>query len=251
MTGGRPTHVVIHVTGTNDLESVKNTFMNGGMQRSAQYLIAADGTLFQFARDADAAWHAGISPNAQSLYKRDPAIWPKYLRYFDWYRGYPAGAVYVDEHLQPMQQKKAVFVAQASGAPWSNYGYFAARWPGEKLPINYATSPYPNRYAIGIETMGVGAPKSDPKVYPPAMYRALDKLLDNLSTKYGIPRQKGRMLGHEDVNPVERFGWDPNAGFDWSVVYKAPSLSSPAPGSPAGSASAPPATGSGNKPPPP
>ncbi len=77
MTGGRPTHVVIHVTGTNDLESVKNTFMNGGMQRSAQYLIAADGTLFQFARDADAAWHAGISPNAQSLYKRDPAIWPK------------------------------------------------------------------------------------------------------------------------------------------------------------------------------
>jgi hypothetical protein len=26
-------------------------------------------------------------------------------------------------------------------------------------------------------------------------------------------------VGHEDVNPIGRFGWDPNAGFDWTVVH--------------------------------
>jgi len=220
MAAGGPTHVVIHVTGTTNLGSVQNTFMNSSQQRSAHYVIAANGTLFQFARDADRAWHAGIGAPVRSLYARGPSVWRRHLRYFDWYRGYPADAVYVDANLQPTSQDSAVFVARADDRVWPHYGYFSTRWPGQSLPVNYAANPDPNRYAIGIETMGVGGSTNDPNVYPPAMYQTLDRLLADLSAKYGIPRHKGRVVGHEDVNPVERFGWDPNAGFDWSAVYR-------------------------------
>ena len=220
MVGGQPTHVVIHITGTNDQQSVHNTFMNASQQRSAQYLIGADGSLFQYARDRDRAWHAGIGATVRALYARAPSVWRRYLRYFSWYRGYPADAVYVDADLQPTTKASAAFVAQGGGGPWTHYTYFDRRWPGQAGPHNYVVDPDPNRYAVGIETMGVGGPTNNPGVYTPAMYKTLDRLLDNLSAKYSIPRQKGRMVGHEDVNPVERFGWDPNAGFDWSVVYK-------------------------------
>lgn len=220
MAGGKPTHVVIHVTGTDNLQSVKHTFMDPNAQRSAHYLVAANGDLFQFARDADRAWHAGIGGAVRALYERQPRVWRRYLRYFDWYTGYPADAVYLDTGLQPVPLADAAFVARANGTDWPNYDYFGTRWPGQDLPVNYTADRDPNRYAIGIETMGYGGPKADPAVYTPAMYQTLDKLLADLSAKYGIPRQKGRIVGHEDVNPVERFGWDPHAGFDWSVAHK-------------------------------
>jgi len=220
MAGGKPTHIVIHVTGTDNLQSVKNTFMNSADQRSAQYVVAANGDLFQFVRDADRAWHAGIGASVRALYERQPSVWRRYLGYFPWYQGYPADAVHVDANLEPVPRAAAVFVVRADGTPWPTYDYFGKRWPGQDLPVNYTVDHDPNRYAIGIETMGFGGPKPNPAVYPPAMYVTLDRLLADLSAKYGIPRQKGRIVGHEDVNPIERFGWDPNAGFDWSVAHK-------------------------------
>lgn len=78
----------------------------------------------------------------------------------------------------------------------------------------------PNNYSIGIETLGFGAKTNDPNIYTPAMYSALHTLVADLSQKYDIPMVKGRVVGHEDVNPVARFGWDPSAGFDWSRVYQ-------------------------------
>lgn len=214
-----PTHIVIHITGTNSLARVKMIFLAPNSV-SSHYLVTKDGELIQFIPDAFRAWHAGIESTVRALYRKGPAQWTRYLRYFAWYEGYPADARYVNGDLQPVRDKtEAVFVARADGLPWSEYDYFFARWPGAERPVNYDVDPDPNNYSIGIETLGLGAKTADPETYTPAMYASLRTLVADLSQKYEIPMVKGRIIGHEDVNPVNRFGWDPSSGFDWSQVY--------------------------------
>jgi N-acetyl-anhydromuramyl-L-alanine amidase AmpD len=214
-----PTHIVVHVTGTDDLASVRKTFMAADSV-SAHYLVTKDGQLIQFVPDRYRAWHAGIETTARNLYRKGAAQWRRYLKYFTWYKAYPAGSVYVDGDLKPVWDKtEAVFVARADGQPWPEYDYFATRWPGQDLPINFDVDADPNNYAIGIETLGFGATTPDPAIYTAAMYATLRRLVTDLSQKYGIPMKKGRVVGHEDLNPLARFGWDPAAGFEWSRVY--------------------------------
>lgn len=216
--GTRPSHIVVHVTGTGTFQETRNTFLRPN-STSAHYVIDKDGTLYQFVVDGGRAYHAGIDRRVRSLYDRQPRVWPQYLRYFSWYRGYPDDAVYVDQDLQiAPSEAERVFVRRADSAPWPHYTYFQQRWPGRDLPVNYPQQPDPNNYAIGIETQGYGGTSAD--AYTDAMYVQLDRLLDNLSQKYAIPRTKGRVVGHEDVDPVNRFGWDPSSGFDWSRVHR-------------------------------
>jgi hypothetical protein len=215
-----PTHIVIHVTGTDSLSSVEKTFMASNSV-SAHYLVTKEGQLLQFVRDGHRAWHAGIDSPTRSLYRKGVARWTKYLKYFNWYKGYPSDAVYVDSDLKPVwDQTEAVFVARADGSPWSQYTYFLSRWPGNDVPINFEHDSDPNNFSIGIETLGFGSKNNDPAVYTPAMYASLRTLVLDLSQKYGIPLEKGRVVGHEDVNPIARFGWDPSGGFDWSRVHQ-------------------------------
>ena len=215
-----PTHIVIHVTGTNSLASVKKIFM-APKSVSAHYLVGKDGQLYQFARDATRAWHAGIDTSTRALYKKGATHWQCYLKYFPWYSGYPPDAVFLDGDLHSVRVKgEAAFVAQAGGQRWKQYDYFNARWPLQDLPVNFGVDPDPNNYSIGIETLGLGAPTADPAVYPDAMYKSLARLVADLSGRYSIPMKKGRVVGHEDVNPIGRFGWDPAAGFDWGAVWR-------------------------------
>ena len=69
---GRPVSIegiVIHSTdpkaGTRDPgTSAYNTFMNPASEVSAHYLIMEDGTIYQFVKDEDTAWHAlGANPS--------------------------------------------------------------------------------------------------------------------------------------------------------------------------------------------
>ncbi|UVM36377.1 N-acetylmuramoyl-L-alanine amidase [Pseudomonas sp. B21-017] len=215
-----PTHIVIHVTGTNSLPAVKKTFLTENSV-SAHYLITKEGEIYQFAPDAFRAWHAGIDSNTRRLYNQGTEKWIKYLKYFNWYKNYPNDAIYVDGDLNPVWDKtEAAFVARADAQAWSEYDYFRARWPGLDVPINFAVDPDPNNYSIGIETLGFGAKSADADVYTDAMYKTLEQLVADLSDKYAIPLEKGWIIGHEDVNPIGRFGWDPAPGFDWSIVYK-------------------------------
>ena len=46
-----PTHIVIHVTGTDSLTSVKKTFL-ADKSVSAHYLVTKDGEVLQFVPDA-------------------------------------------------------------------------------------------------------------------------------------------------------------------------------------------------------
>ena len=215
-----PTHIVIHVTGTDSLTSVKKTFL-ADKSVSAHYLVTKDGEVLQFVPDAFRAFHAGIETTARALYRKGISTWTRYLKYFSWYKGYPNVSVYVNGDLQPVWDKtEAVFVARSDGAAWPEYGYFTSRWPGREAPVNFEVDSDPNNYSIGIETLGFGSKGVDPAVYTLAMYASLRALVSDLCQKHGIPMTKGRVVGHEDVNPIARFGWDPSSGFDWSKVYK-------------------------------
>lgn len=214
-----PTHIVIHVTGTNSFAEVKKTFLKPNSV-SAHYLITKSGELFQFVQDAERAWHAGVDSNTRKLYRKGFARWSRYLKYFNWYKAYPNDAVYLDGDLNPVWEKaEAVFVATSDEITWPHFDYFRQRWPDMETPVNFGFDPDPNNYSIGIEILSVGAKTKDKTAYSDEMYKTLKRLIQNLSTKYGIPRAKGRIVGHEDVNPIGRFGWDPNSGFDWTKVY--------------------------------
>jgi len=215
-----PTHIVVHVTGTDSLASVKKTF-TAANSVSAHYLVAKDGQLFQFVYDGYRAWHAGIETTVRNLYRKGASEWTRYLKYFSWYKRYPLDSVYLNGDLKPVwDETEAVFVARGDGKQWSEYDYFLSRWLGRDVPVNFEVDADPNNYSIGIETLGLGAKTDDPDVYTPAMYATLQTLVVDLSQKYAIPLKKGRVVGHEDVNPIARFGWDPAAGFDWSRIYQ-------------------------------
>ncbi len=216
--GVKPTHIVIHITGTEGLAGVKSHFTKL-KSVSAHYLIGKKGELFQFVPDAARAFHAGIESVVRRLYGQGPQVWRRHLKYYKWYTGYGKGAIFVDGDLQPVWDKtEAVFVTRADGQPWPQYKYVDTRWPNDEAPINFAVHQDPNDYSIGIETLGFGATKPSKTAYTPEMYATLQRLVTDLTQRHDIPMKKGRVVGHEDVNPIGRFGWDPGQGFDWSVV---------------------------------
>jgi len=188
---------------------------------SAHYLITQSGELLQFVSDSRRAYHAGIDSNTRKLYRSGYNEWSRYLKYFDWFKNYPIDAVYVDGDGLPVWDKsEAQFVLRHDGEVWPNFFFFRQRWKGREIPHHFDIDPDPNNYSIGIECLSEGSEKKDPKVYSDEMYETLRLLLGNLSRKYNIPIVKGRVIGHEDVNPIWRFGWDPNQGFDWESIYR-------------------------------
>jgi len=212
----RPSHVVCHITGTNSFSTVRKTFLNSA---SAHYVIDKAGLVYQFVREEDQAWHAGIQRVVKALYAQGPEVWRRYLYYFDWAK-YPAGSVFVDAELAPTQGvRSATFVARPDGSAWPNYAYFDARWGANAAPLNYTAGSAPNAYSVGIEILSVGSTTPSQAAYAPAMYASLWQLVADICARHAIPMEKGRFVGHEDVNPVQRYGWDPNQGFDWPRVW--------------------------------
>jgi N-acetyl-anhydromuramyl-L-alanine amidase AmpD len=212
----KPTHVVCHITGTNSLNSVKAEFKS---TVSAHYLVDKSGLIYQFVEEENQAWHAGIKKAVHPLYAEPPSTWQKYLYYFDW-DSYPAGSVFLDRDLEPVQGgNMATFVARPDGTSWSKYDYFKNRWGAGAGPVNYDAGKSPNAYSVGIEILSVGAKSASATAYTDAMYTSLRTLVTDICTRHAIPQEKGRVVGHEDVNPVQRYGWDPNQGFDWSKVW--------------------------------
>ena len=218
---GRPvpkvTHVVLHITGTDDFESAKNTYLTSV---SPHYVVDKAGLVYQFVEEENQAWHAGIRKDVQPLYAKPPATWRKYLFYFSWSNAYPSGSKFLDADLNPVPKSSAVFVQRADGSEWPNYDYFISRWGATAGPVNYNVDKRPNAYSVGIEMLSVGAKTPSASVYTPEMYASLRTLVADVCSRHGIPMRKGTVLGHEDVNPIQRFGWDPNQGFDWSQVWE-------------------------------
>jgi N-acetyl-anhydromuramyl-L-alanine amidase AmpD len=213
---GPPTHVVCHITGTNSFTSVKKEFLSAA---SAHYVVDKDGLLFQFVEEENQAWHSGIKSTVQAQYNKPGTGWRKLLYHFDWAK-YPADTVWVDGNLNPVHSRpEATFAMKPDGSEWTDYDYFKNRWGNAAGPLNYAVSKRPNDYGIAIEILSVGAKTASASAYTPAMYATLSALVTDICIRHGIPQEKGRVCGHEDVNPVQRYGWDPNQGFDWTQVW--------------------------------
>ncbi len=210
-----PTHIVITLTRNNSynksVELYTKTDSDGDL-RSVHYLINTDGTIVQLVKDCDMAYHAGIQDYVQSLYNQNNSEWKKYIRYYS-DGGYPKDAKYYyleNEVLTETNRDnpQTELVGKSDGRNWPHYSYWNDQY---SAPVNYSnTSSDPNEYSIGIALQTPGGTGK----FPDGLYIGLDKLLTDLCSRYGIPRNRTHIVGHEEVNPVESWG-APGNGFDW------------------------------------
>jgi hypothetical protein len=76
-----------------------------------------------------------------------------------------------------------------------------------------------NMHSIGIEHVGYS---DDPTSFTPAMYAASAQLVKYLAAKYGIPRDRGHIIGHDNVPGVSAAGIraqhvDPGPFWNWGL----------------------------------
>ncbi len=114
--------------------------------------------------------------------------------------------------------------------------WWKERFPGVKSPSHLYPSRTANEDYIGIElipcgtwprgrgswTPVFGRPFLSGGRFTGAQYMRLAYLVLDIAAEKGILLDKtGRLVGHEDVNPLTREGWDPGAYrgyFDWAVL---------------------------------
>lgn len=216
--------VIIHITGTHSLPDVIRNFTATGSVASAHYLVCPDGALHQFVAEDRRAFHSGIIQTVKALYARADGSWRQYKRYFGWHRGYPADAIFLDgaggEVPRSQLPGKAALVMRSQRGEWPDYQYFDRRWGRAAKPVGFLSANHdPNNNSIGIEILSVGAQTARPQEYSDEMYAALGALVGDICRRHHLPVQRETVCGHEDVNPVERWGWDPNQGFDWDRLF--------------------------------
>ncbi len=208
--------VIVHITGVRELSKVVSNFTTQPV--SAHYLIDKNGELHQFVSEDKAAWHSGIKSFVRKLYDKDDGSWRKYKRYFSWSRDYPSDSVFLDANGQRVDRNsgRAALVARPDMSEWPDYDYFDKRWGRINMPIGYPDVLNPNYNSIGIEILGLGSKHPSDSEYTAEMYEALNALIHDICKRHNLKKELGVVCGHEDVNPVERWGWDPNSGFDWA-----------------------------------
>jgi N-acetyl-anhydromuramyl-L-alanine amidase AmpD len=223
----KPTHIVIHITGSDKFNGAKNRFLNKKEKASAHYCILQDSTITQFVRDKHCAWHAGITKPCRAIYDKNDNSFKKYLMYFSWSKAYGKNAVYLKSDLSKVDagtpKSEYVFAMKDDGSEWGYYSFWEKRHNDLTSPVMYDVNKSPNDYSIGIELCTHGS--TDPAKYAEGLYEGLEILLDDLCTAYDIPRNENHIIGHEDVNPMARWGWDPNEGFDWKRILKSRPIS--------------------------
>jgi hypothetical protein len=211
--------VVIHISGGNELAAAHDVYMS---QVAPHYLIDRNGDIHQYVQEKDRAWHAGIKSWERKVYDRGDGSWRRYRSHLSW-ASYPANAVYVrDDGITVVDKSspEARLVTRADGSEWPEYALFDARWGrAQNVPIGYEDERDANLKSVGIEILSTGSDRASSEHYTEAMYLSLARLVTDICDRYGLPRTKGVVVGHEDVNPIARWMWDPNQGFDWSRVW--------------------------------
>ena len=225
---GRPepyhqiTHIIVHICGS--FEGARDRFLTVD-EAATHYVIKDDGTITQFIQDINRGWHAGIlegqytfrgvrynsivvtnqtsviqpyKVHEKNLYERATDEWKR------WRLGWPRRLNGLWEYY---------YVANPSDI----YNWDMV-YPGYDKPFNYLINPYPNNYSIGIELVGGTFYTEEDYTYRSAQIDGLVKLLKDLIRKYSIPVTREFLVGHEDVNPIARFRWDPGPGFNWDDI---------------------------------
>ncbi len=172
---------------------------NGYPWGGASYVIDHDGTIYQLAPDDVRIEHAGSSHR------------PTFL----------SGA-----------WEGAAFCSPAVVAAWHK------QWPAFSNPQALFPSQSPNTDYVGVEMIPVGdgfggATKGPGIRFTQAQHDAAVKLGRDLAARHAFPpgwQHTSRLLGHEDVNPIDRHdnggGWDPGSlrdhpWFDFAFVRAA------------------------------
>jgi N-acetyl-anhydromuramyl-L-alanine amidase AmpD len=199
-----PWGIMLHTTGDGipakahqaPLEPLQTAFaVYGAMREGPGYVIAPSGAVARLRPDDQVAWHCGVSP----VERRD----------------------FLSGHWEALAKPGVA-------------GWWKARWPGVLTPSHLYPSTSPNHDYIGVELIPCGTfVKGNSGSWKPvfgepiggergrftgAQYTAAALLCLTLCRAHSIPMHSpGRVLGHEDVNPLTRPGWDPGdlQGF-WS-----------------------------------
>jgi hypothetical protein len=119
--------------------------------------------------------------------------------------------------------------------------WWKQRWPGIKSPSHLYPGKSANEAYVGVEMIPCGRllpapgmikptfrwehgtrPGFDGQRFSVEQYVALARLCKQLAAAHGLDLAKpGVLVGHEDVNPKQRPGWDPggyNGTFSWGLV---------------------------------
>lgn len=187
-------------TGEDLLDVATRTYSNMGTV-GPHYTVAPDGRVAQFAKPELVRHHAGLEPEQRRSF--------------------------LDGHWEE----------DANRIDRKVVAWWKARWPTVKSPANLYPSKSANVDYIGIELIPAGRyiqgkgwtfdlryskPGFDKQRFSVEQYKALADLLVDLAKQFNIDySQDGRLVGHEDLNPYTRPGWDPgdyNQTFSWGMV---------------------------------
>lgn len=102
---------------------------------------------------------------------------------------------------------------KVSDATWANW---RRRWPDVKSPAHLYPSKSPNSDYVGIEIipcgLGYGTPWNGLR-FSEKQHVAAAALAKDIGKRHGFEAKGKRLVGHEDVQPIERHdaggGWDP------------------------------------------
>lgn len=204
----QPFGVMVHTTGDGvwDDGTPTETALRyyGAQPEGPNYLITADAQVYLLVEPDQVAYHCGMR---------------------DWQRNAYLDGSWVQPHLSKS-------VAQRTVA-----SYWPKRWPGVKSPCHLYPGRYPNEAYIGVEMIPCGTYDGgiwefnwklgvqELRLGPPVVtksrfsigqYDALAELLKELASRFNIDyTRNGRLVGHEDINPLTRPGWDPGAYPNW------------------------------------
>jgi hypothetical protein len=202
----RPFGLLLHTTGDGLAkkclaeDAVKATCETyAGMKEGPHYAVVPDGRLIKFRSPDTVSWHAGVSAHDRASYLN--------------------GSWESDGKI-----------------PSAVIKWWKLRWLGKKSPQHLYPERSPNASYVGIEMIpcGVynkntwdavlGTPATPTGRYTAEQYMQVALLATALAKAYNWPdgwAEGPRLLGHEDVNPYTRPGWDPGAyhgWFSWSLM---------------------------------
>lgn len=124
----------------------------------------------------------------------------------------------------------------ANRIPREVVAWWKTRWPTKKSPSHLYPSKSPNKDYIGIELIPAGRyikdkgwtfeyghkPGFDGQRFSVEQYVATARLCLTLANEYGLDLSTpGVLVGHEDVSPYTRPGYDPGdklRAFSWSLL---------------------------------
>jgi N-acetyl-anhydromuramyl-L-alanine amidase AmpD len=202
----KPYGLLVHTTGDglaakvdpdDQAKAVLKTYSN--MKEGPHYAICPDGTLIRFREPETVSWHAGVSASDRASFlngtwETDGRV-PANVRDW-WHARWDMYKVASPQHIYPGKSPNGAYVGV------------------ELIPCGV--------YNKATWTPTLGTPAAHKQRYTAIQYARLGELYAGLHKRFGWTLHARRFLGHEDVNPITRPGWDPGAyhgWFSWGLAF--------------------------------